>query len=116
VKPVTQLPSRIRGASIMSAPLVETPGIMQETLSSVVTFLNEIERLKLVSRKSYVSDLSRHENSAEHSWHLAIGLLTVAHELNLQLDLHRALVMALIHDLCEIDAGDTPLFGPDRPD
>jgi putative hydrolases of HD superfamily len=69
-----------------------------------------------VSRKAYVSDLSRHENSAEHSWHLAIGLLTIAHELDLDIDLNKALVMALIHDICEIDAGDSPVYGPARHD
>ncbi|MGH8256000.1 MAG: HD domain-containing protein, partial [Steroidobacteraceae bacterium] len=65
---------------------------------------------------AYVSDLSRHENSAEHSWHLAIGLLTVARELDLQIDVPKALIMALIHDVCEIDAGDTPIYGRARPD
>jgi putative hydrolase of HD superfamily len=60
--------------------------------------------------------MSRRENSAKHSWHLAIGLLAIAQELNPKIDLHKALVMALIHDVCEIDAGDTPAFGPQRPD
>lgn len=60
--------------------------------------------------------MSRRENAAEHSWHLSLGLLTIAQELNLQIDLHKALVMALIHDLCEVDAGDTLAFGPQRPE
>jgi putative hydrolases of HD superfamily len=89
---------------------------MTDSISSLVTFLTDIERLKLVNRKAYVSDMSRRENSAEHSWHLAIGLLTIAQELGLKIDLHKALVMALIHDVCEIDAGDTPAYGPQRPD
>jgi putative hydrolases of HD superfamily len=89
---------------------------MKDNFAAVVAFLTDLERLKLVSRKAYVSDLSRRENSAEHSWHLALGLLTIAHELNLRLDLHKALVMALIHDTCEIDAGDTPVYGASRPD
>src|SRR5689334_20685018 len=84
--------------------------------STVAAFLTDLERLKLVTRKAYVSDLSRRENSAEHSWHLALGLLTVARELNLPIDLHKALIMALIHDACEIDAGDTPVYGAQRPD
>lgn len=63
-----------------------------------------------------MSDLSRQENSAEHSWHLALGLLTVARELNLEIDVPKALIMALIHDACEIDAGDTPIYGPLRSD
>ncbi len=85
-------------------------------IPAIVDFLTDLERLKLVKRMAYVSDLSRRENSAEHSWHLALGLLTIAHELDLDLDLHKALVMALIHDACEIDAGDSPAYGPQRPD
>jgi putative hydrolases of HD superfamily len=89
---------------------------MSERISLLVAFLTDVERLKLVSRKAYVSDMSRRENSAEHSWHLALGLVAIAQELGLKIDLHKALIMALIHDLCEIDAGDTPAFGPRRPD
>ena len=89
---------------------------MKHSLPAIVSFLTDIERLKLVQRKAYVSDLSRRENSAEHSWHLAIGLLTLAQELDLEIDLHKALVMALIHDICEIDAGDSPVYGPARHD
>jgi putative hydrolases of HD superfamily len=89
---------------------------MTERVSTVVAFLTDVERLKLVKRRAYVSDGSRRENAAEHSWHLALGLLTIANELNLEIDLHKALVMALIHDTCEIDAGDTPVYGPERPD
>jgi putative hydrolase of HD superfamily len=89
---------------------------MKDRLSTIVAFLTDLERLKLVERRAYVSNLSRRENSAEHSWHMALGLLTIARELDLELDLHKALVMALIHDICEIDAGDTPAYGPPRAD
>lgn len=89
---------------------------MTDRIAALATFLIDVERLKLVKRRAYVSDMSRRENSAEHSWHLSLGLLAVAQELGLEIDLHKALVMALIHDLCEIDAGDTPAFGPLRPD
>ena len=89
---------------------------MTDKISVLVAFLTDVERLKLVKRKAYVSDLSRRENSAEHSWHLALGLVAIAQELVLKIDLHKALIMALIHDTCEIDAGDTPAFGPQRPD
>jgi putative hydrolase of HD superfamily len=103
-------------ARVQAAPVaVATPSV-QDRMPAVVAFLTDLERLKLVSRKAYVSDLSRRENSAEHSWHLALGLLTLAHELNLRIDLHKALVMALIHDTCEIDAGDSPIYGPVRHD
>ncbi len=89
---------------------------MNDTLSTIAAFLIDTERLKLVERKAYVSNHSRRENSAEHSWHLALGLLTLAGELDLDIDLPRALKMAIIHDVCEIDAGDTPAYGPARPD
>jgi putative hydrolase of HD superfamily len=89
---------------------------MTERVSTLAAFLTDVERLKLVQRRAYVSDRSRRENAAEHSWHLALGLVVVANELNLEINLHKALVMALIHDTCEIDAGDTPVYGPERPD
>jgi putative hydrolases of HD superfamily len=83
-------------------------------LDSIFEFLADIERLKLVLRRAYLSDLSRHENSAEHSWHLAVGLLTVAGELDLAIDLSKALRMALVHDICEVDAGDISVYDPRR--
>jgi putative hydrolase of HD superfamily len=89
---------------------------MTDRIAALAAFLTDVERLKLVKRKAYVSDLSRRENSAEHSWHLGVGLMAIAQELGLKIDLHKALLMALIHDLCEVDAGDTPAFGPQRPD
>lgn len=89
---------------------------MNEELSTIAAFLIDVERLKRVERRAYVSDLSRRENSAEHSWHLAVGLLTLARELDLDIDLPKALTMAIIHDVCEIDAGDTPAYGPTRAD
>jgi putative hydrolase of HD superfamily len=88
----------------------------REKLSAVAEFLIDLEKLKLVDRRAYVSDHSRRENSAEHSWHLALALLAVARELNPPIDIHKALLMALVHDVCEIDAGDTPVYGAARPD
>jgi putative hydrolase of HD superfamily len=89
---------------------------MSDRMPVVEAFLLDVEQLKLVQRRAYVSDGSRRENSAEHSWHLALGLVTLARELDLDIDMEKALVMALIHDTCEIDAGDTPIYGAARPD
>jgi putative hydrolase of HD superfamily len=83
---------------------------LSATWDRLCAFLIDAERLKLVERSAWVSDRSRHENSAEHSWHLALGLLAIARELNVPLDLEKALRMALIHDLCEIDAGDVSVY------
>lgn len=62
-----------------------------------------------MERRSYLSDQSRLENSAEHSWHFALGLL-VMREYGGDFDVFRALQMAIVHDLVEIDAGDTFVY------
>jgi putative hydrolase of HD superfamily len=90
--------------------------VARADLASIVSFLTELDRLKLVYRKAYVRDLSRHENSAEHSWHLAIALLTFAPELDLPIDVARAVSMALVHDVCEIDGGDVSVYDPGYKD
>jgi hypothetical protein len=87
---------------------------VESRVDAVFAFLSDTERLKLVDRRAYVSDGSRHENSAEHSWHMAVLLLTIARELDVAFDLAKALRMALIHDLCEIDAGDISVYDPGR--
>lgn len=87
-----------------------------ERISAIVQLISEVDKLKLIDRASYVGDGSRRENSAEHSWHLAFGLAAFARELDLKMDIEKALMMALIHDVCEIDAGDTPAFTSTRED
>jgi len=73
---------------------------------SDISLLNELDKLKTIYRKSYVGDGSRHENSAEHSWHLALSFMALKHWLPGQLDIDHAILMALLHDVCEIGAGD----------
>lgn len=72
-------------------------------------FLIEIDRLKLVTRQSRLAGHGRRENAAEHSWHLALVALGLGEDR--PLDLLKTVKMLLIHDLVEIDAGDTPLHG-----
>src|SRR5205085_5451713 len=79
-------------------------------LPPIVAFLTELDRLKLVYRRSYARDLSRRENSAEHSWHLAMAVLTFASEMDLPIDVPRTVEMALAHDVCEIDADDVSVY------
>lgn len=67
----------------------------------------ELDKLKSVYRKSYVTQESRNENSAEHSWQLAVALIAFQKHLPLELDFDRAIKIALLHDVCEIGAGDT---------
>lgn len=70
----------------------------------------ELDRLKTVIRNSYLSDGTRRENSAEHSWHLAVALLALSEYLPDDIDLDHALRIALIHDICEIGAGDVSIY------
>ncbi len=80
------------------------------SLEQQLSFIKEIDRLKSVIRVNLLSDGSREENSAEHSWHLALMTVILAeHRRNLHenFSVMRAVTMALIHDIVEIDAGDT---------
>ncbi|RKP57377.1 HD domain-containing protein [Cohnella endophytica] len=79
-----------------------------ERLTQQISFLVEIDKLKTVLRKTFIMDRSRHENTAEHSWHVSLmAVLLLEHANEPSLDLHRIIRMLLLHDLVEIDAGDT---------
>lgn len=77
------------------------------SLATTKILLMELDTLKNVYRKSVISDGSRYENTAEHSWHLAIAFLALEKYLPQGFDLLHAMKMALTHDVCEIGAGDT---------
>lgn len=78
-----------------------------ERLEKQFRFLREIDRLKSIERQNVLADGSRRENSAEHSWHLAVLALCLAeHAAAPAIDLFKVVRMLLIHDIVEIDAGD----------
>ena len=82
-----------------------------ENLSEQLNFLIEIDKLKSVYRKALVkTDNNRFENSAEHSWHIALMANVLAPYADKPIDIHRVTLMLLIHDIVEIDAGDTFAF------
>jgi putative hydrolase of HD superfamily len=81
-------------------------------LDAQFAFLNEADRLKSVSRANFLLDGSRAENSAEHSWHVALWALVFAETAPAGADISRAISMLLLHDLVEIDAGDHPIHLP----
>lgn len=87
---------------------------MSDELDRVSEFLLELDKLKSVNRRTYINGGERVENSAEHSWHLAIACWAFAGLLQDDFDLLKLLQMALVHDLGEIDAGDTFLYGRAR--
>lgn len=85
-------------------------------LSEQIDFILELDALKHVERRSYITGGQRLENSAEHSWHLALVSWSMARAFGLDLAEDRLLKLALVHDLGEIDAGDTFLYSADRAD
>jgi putative hydrolase of HD superfamily len=79
-----------------------------ERFKRQIEFILEADKLKKVERRTTLLDVSRQENSAEHSWHIALLVLILAeYAKNLDLDFLQVIKLLLIHDLVEIDAGDT---------
>ena len=73
-----------------------------------VEFIVEIDKLKQVLRQTFTNTKSRQENSAEHSWHIALmAILLFEYSDSNKIDVFRVVKMLLVHDLVEIDAGDT---------
>ena len=78
-----------------------------DRLTQQMAFLLEADKLKTILRRTPLTDNSRQENSAEHSWHLALAALTLSEYAPPGLNLARVLELVVVHDLVEIDAGDT---------
>lgn len=83
----------------------------QDRLARQFDFLIEVDKLKSVLRASSLCDRSRLENSAEHSWHIALYAMVLAEHANRSIRIDRVIKMLLIHDIVEIDAGDNPIHG-----
>src|SRR5438067_10897055 len=82
-----------------------------DRLSQQVRFIIEIDRAKQILRQTLLMDASRQENDAEHSWHMAVmAILLAEYAAGPSIDLLRVLTMILIHDVVEIDAGDTFIY------
>lgn len=81
-----------------------------ENLSKQINFIKEIDKLKYIQRKTKLFNSDRHENDAEHSWHLAMMTIVLAEHADQPIDVLKVLKMVLIHDIVEIDAGDTFIY------
>lgn len=86
---------------------LEKNSLHNPRLSQQIQFVIEIDKLKQVLRQTLLTDGTRRENSAEHSWHIAIMAMTLAEYAPAPVDLLQVIKLLLIHDLVEIDAGDT---------
>ncbi len=79
-------------------------------IEDILRFMVEIEKLKDVQRKTRPVGLNRYENSAEHSWHVCLSALMLKDFANEKINIDRVIKMLLIHDLGEIDIGDTIIY------
>ena len=78
-----------------------------DRLEQQFEFIREIDKEKFIGRQTYLSDGKRKENDAEHAWHMAIMTILLSEYANEEIDALKTVTMLLIHDIVEIDAGDT---------
>ncbi len=81
--------------------------MFSERLEKQIEFIKEIDKLKAIKRQTLLINEDRQENDAEHSWHLAMLAFLLAEYSNEKIDIMKTMKMVLIHDIVEIDAGDT---------
>jgi putative hydrolases of HD superfamily len=84
--------------------------IEASNMQQIVDFVLELDKLKGVTRKTRPLDLDRYENSAEHSWQIAMLAASLAHYAETPVDINRVIGMLLVHDIGEIDTGDTIVY------
>lgn len=82
-------------------------------LEQQLAFILEIDKVKNIFRQTYLADRNRKENDAEHSWHIALMAILLREYAEETVDVLRVMTMVLIHDLVEIDAGDTYAYDVD---
>ena len=83
----------------------------EQTLDALFDFFREIDKEKLVTRQTYITDARRMEDDAEHAWHMAVMAILLAGCSNEKIDALKTVSILLIHDLVEIYAGDTYAYG-----
>ena len=86
---------------------------MDERLKKQLDFILEIDKEKNIFRQTHLSGHGRNENDAEHAWHMALMAYLLREYSNEPVDITRVMLMCLIHDVVEIDAGDTYAYDPE---
>jgi putative hydrolase of HD superfamily len=84
--------------------------MQDDALDNQISFLVEADKLKSVLRRNYTIHADRKENSAEHSWHAALFAMVLAELSNEPVDIARVVKMLVVHDIVEVDAGDTFIY------
>ncbi len=85
-----------------------------DKLLQQINFIKEIDKIKYIERKTKLINSDRNENDAEHSWHLAMMTIVLAEHSDVPIDVLKVLKMVLIHDIVEIDAGDTFIYDTEK--
>ncbi|MDE7183062.1 MAG: HD domain-containing protein [Lachnospiraceae bacterium] len=80
---------------------------MDTRMKKQINFILEIDKVKNIFRQTHLSMNGRNENDAEHSWHMAVMAYLLKEYANEEIDIAKVMILCLIHDLVEIDAGDT---------
>jgi putative hydrolase of HD superfamily len=89
---------------------------MPDRISQILHFLEAIDSLKAIERATYLSNQKHHESDSDHTWHMAMFALLLYKEIAFEVDVAKVLTLILIHDLCEILAGDTFAYTPEHND
>lgn len=84
-----------------------------DRLEQQLQFIVEIDKVKNIYRQTYLADAGRKENDAEHSWHIALMAYLLQEYVEEPVDVMKVMIMVLLHDLVEIDAGDTYAYDPE---
>ena len=106
----TKRSTQLREADASLVSVLDVSQRIMEEIENILEFIVEVEKLKNVHRKSKPIGLDRYENSAEHSWHVCLLALMMKEHANEEIDVDKVIRMLLIHDLGEIDAGDTIVY------
>lgn len=88
--------------------------MLSDKLLQQIEFIKEIDKIKYIQRRTKLFNSDRPENDAEHSWHLALMVIVLLEHANQSVDLLKVVKMVLIHDIVEIDAGDTFIYDTEK--
>ncbi|MCC4229554.1 HD domain-containing protein [Zunongwangia profunda] len=88
--------------------------MITEKILKQIDFIKEIDKIKYIQRRTKLFNSDRRENDAEHSWHLAMMAIVLSEHSNEEINLLKVIKMVLIHDIVEIDAGDTFIYDQNK--
>jgi len=88
--------------------------MIKDNLLKQIEFIKEIDKIKYIQRKTKLFNSNRNENDAEHSWHLAMMAIILSEYSDAKIDLLKVIKMVLIHDIVEIDSGDTFIYDQNK--